>query len=183
MVICFPIVLYYIGSKECKQYFWYKFGASTASLENTLANDSYSNTPGWQAKDYQNDYQDWTIARNPCPSGWRVPTRVEWDAVIHYNAQKHYVDGIVITGSTGWDIDDINNVIKLGDYLYLPAAGDRDSSNGLLGQRGYNGLYWSSSANDKANYMLFSSGTSTVYNLSNILQRRYGYSVRCVSAE
>ncbi|MDR2085654.1 MAG: hypothetical protein LBP72_00595 [Dysgonamonadaceae bacterium] len=174
-----------ITSSNFREYHgdWYKFGASTASLENTLTNDSYSNPAEWQAKDFQNDSQDWTISRNPCPSGWRLPTLAKWSAVINTNnnAQKHYVDGVVITGSNGWNDGNINNVLKLGDYLYLPAAGSRDMG-GALTARGRQGLYWSSNGSNPQ-YLSFNKNAPAVYSATNNLNRHEGFSVRCVATE
>ncbi|GHV28395.1 hypothetical protein FACS1894176_10920 [Bacteroidia bacterium] len=67
--------------------------------------------------------------------------------------------------------------------LFLPAAGYRNYSSGLLGNGSSNGNYWSSTAYSNASvssayYLNFSS--SNVSSTSNT-GRAYGYSVRCVA--
>ncbi|MDR2087565.1 MAG: hypothetical protein LBP72_10410 [Dysgonamonadaceae bacterium] len=172
---------------------WYRWGAKTVSLVNTGTNDG---AQGWTTTmpDYQEPSEDdtsqkdvdgnnlWKAENNPCPSGWRLPTATEWATVIDVsnNAQKHYVDGVAIIGSTGWDLDDINNVLKLGDYLYLPAAGARDKSSGQLTYRGHSGYYWSSSENGSVGLNMDFKHDAP---FMGIQVRPYGLSVRCVLAE
>jgi uncharacterized protein (TIGR02145 family) len=112
---------------------------------------------------------------DPCPAGWRVPTRTEWVSVY--------------TGVTGnWSnagpfVDDGNFLSgkKVGIGLYLPAAGGRRHIDGSLFERGYSGYYWSSTQSQHNNiysyYLVFSN--------SHVLpdyfySKAYGYSVRCV---
>jgi hypothetical protein len=72
------------------------------------------------------------------------------------------------------------NLKKVGDYLYLPAAGYRSSNDGSLYYRGSNGYYWSSSAQSSTGYYAdFYSGDRLVNNA----KRPHGHSVRCVAAE
>ncbi|MDR2086678.1 MAG: fibrobacter succinogenes major paralogous domain-containing protein, partial [Dysgonamonadaceae bacterium] len=140
------------------------------------------------SKTYQNDSQGWLPANNPCPSGWRLQTKDEWDAVINTsnNAIKKYV-GTSGGNTQSWNTnhdpipnDNYNNVMKVGDYLYLPAAGARNYSNGVLAYRGEAGYYLSSSPSGSNAYILYlrgyDQGMDDPY-------RSYGYSVRCVAAD
>jgi uncharacterized protein (TIGR02145 family) len=149
---------------------WYKFGVKDASLENTSANDSYSNNSDWMSKTYQFGNADWIAANDPCPAGWRLPTYDEFIGLRDNNSWPP---------ASGWS--EFNAVRKVSDYLYLPAAGYRLVSNGSLRNRGSNGYYWSSSAlSTSAWYANFDSGGYRGLNSEN---RASGFSVRCVAAE
>jgi uncharacterized protein (TIGR02145 family) len=148
---------------------WYKLGASTASLENTSStSDGIIN--GWGS--YPHDSQGWITTINPCPAGWRLPTIAEWSAVNSYNTIKGYVNGVE---TDSWNINNFNNVLKIGDHLYFPAAGFRLDTNGSLNNRGY-GYYWSTTAK----YMTFG---GPALGTSNSGREETGMSLRCVSAE
>ena len=95
-------------------------------------------------------------ANSPCPTGYHVPTKAEWDAEV----------------SAG-----ITNASTAYSKLKLTVAGYRDNSNGSLASTASYGNYWSSSVNGtRASYLTFDSGFVTV----TLNVRAYGYSVRCV---
>jgi hypothetical protein len=72
------------------------------------------------------------------------------------------------------------NFKKVGDYLFLPAAGYRNGSSGALGIRGSSGNYWSSAAESSDAWFL---GVYCGYQVTNRTDRPRGFSVRCVAAE
>ncbi|MDR2087670.1 MAG: hypothetical protein LBP72_10955, partial [Dysgonamonadaceae bacterium] len=147
---------------------WYRFGATAVSMENTPYHDSNNN---WDDAYYSNG--DWANdGTPPCPAGWRIPTKIECEGVRDNNIW------LVASGWSGFDA-----VKQVGNYLYLPAAGRRLFDNdGVLALRGVHGSYWTSSGYSATNswYMSFNDNTPAVDATPN---RRYGYSVRCVSAE
>ncbi len=110
---------------------------------------------------------------DPCPAGWRVPTFNEL-----YSLREN---------SSAWttNADDQTGYYFSGDYTYidgvaqifLPAAGRRYYRNGLAGNRGSYGRYWSSRpySND-AYYLYFGNG----YVGMDDIARANGFSVRCV---
>jgi uncharacterized protein (TIGR02145 family) len=117
-------------------------------------------------------------ATDPCPAGFRVPTRAHWDGVLAYNTVSR-------TSNNSWASGTANfgSAIHWGPNestknLTLPAAGYRSNSLGALNDRGTYGNYWSSTENGTyANYLGFSSSNAFTYNLN----RTFGFSVRCVS--
>ena len=114
---------------------------------------------------------------DPCPTGYRVPTRAEWAGVLN-NALNPQSD----PDGANWAEDEANfsSGRKFGPSLYLPAAGNRRYyGGGPLTNRGHTGYYWSSTQNGGTSYSmrLYSDGSSP----NNNHYRTYGFSVRCIA--
>ncbi len=111
-------------------------------------------------------------ANDPCPSGFRVPTKAQWDGVIANNTK---------TNVGTWSISATNysSGKKFGNNLFLPAAGDRSSGNGALSGRGNYGGYWSSTEYGLFNAWFLNFNSSIVVTSDN--KRTTGRSVRCIS--
>ncbi|CAA7388617.1 fibrobacter succinogenes major paralogous domain-containing protein [Chryseobacterium fistulae] len=113
-------------------------------------------------------------ANDPCPTGFRVPTRTEWNVLLS-NATRTQIGtsgGSPTNFGFGWVFTCGNN------KLTLPAAGYRDPNAGALDNRGLYGYYHSSTE----------SGTTAVYYYDIYISavvvnssRTYGWSVRCIS--
>ena len=110
--------------------------------------------------------------KDPCPTGWRVPTYDELRTL-----SKNY----------SWSTkDNQSGSYFVGEYTYIeglpqvffPAAGYRIYYFGDAYGRGDDGYYWSSRPNDYGGsyYLYFGSGSADMSNYSNAL----GSSVRCV---
>ncbi|WP_407476745.1 FISUMP domain-containing protein [Elizabethkingia anophelis] len=114
-------------------------------------------------------------ANDPCPSGYRVPTQAQWQAVISNNNVER-VGTWVNDGNytTALYFRNPSNVRT----LMLPAAGSRYGTDGTLGSRGDYGSYWSSSEATSTASILYFYSSSVVVSYSN---RSYGFSVRCVA--
>ncbi|MFN7832221.1 MAG: hypothetical protein ACK5Q2_09580, partial [Bacteroidota bacterium] len=110
-------------------------------------------------------------ANDPCPVGYRVPTRAQWDGVITYNTRTN-------VGSFSVSATNYGAGQKFGDQLMLPAAGLRHYGNGALNYRGGSGYYWSSTedGDSSAWYMSF---VGVAY--TDGYYRTLGLSVRCVA--
>jgi uncharacterized protein (TIGR02145 family) len=134
---------------------------------------------GWNTTDAPNGaWSDNTkTANDPCPTGFRVPTRAQWDAIFNRNLNTRS-----FLGST-WTTSATNYAegMRIGSGtsgLFLPAAGGRTSSNGSLIRRGGTGDYWSTTKKRRFAWGLYFD-TSYAYTLST--SRTYGMSVRCVA--
>ena len=116
----------------------------------------------------------WKMLNNPCPVGWRVPTKEEFETLLDRN--KVGYERITENGLNGKFTDKTN-----GSFLFLPAAGSRKSIDGTLYYAGTSGNYWSNTVyeGDETNaYCVgFGTGFADVYNCT----RSLGLSIRCVA--
>jgi uncharacterized protein (TIGR02145 family) len=149
---------------------WYRFGAPSASVVN------YGTNNGAQAWDNPTvQYSgDWNAADDPCPANWRVPTADEWNAVITHNAYTNI-------GLSGGDNNTNFSVVKqLGSYLFLPAAGFRNT-DGTISNRAVAGRYWSSTSDPSNTAQAQRLGFGNESGYVNGMTRELAMSVRCVA--
>lgn len=111
----------------------------------------------WRDPQNNNLWQGSTGINNPCPSGWHVPTKTEWQA------------------ETG--ITDNNSAFSV---LKVTLAGYRSEISGNVnaGSLGTAGYYWASTINGIQAYSWILS--SNVVNNAPVSDRALGYSVRCI---
>ncbi|AJW65183.1 Fibrobacter succinogenes major domain (Fib_succ_major) [Elizabethkingia miricola] len=108
---------------------------------------------------------------DPCPTGYHVPKPAEWQAIIDNNAMT-YIGSNWTSSPTNY-----NNGIKIGNDLFLPIAGYRQSLNGgELGGRGFSGEYWSSGILGVRGASLLITNGSMV---GATATRTLGLSIRC----
>lgn len=120
-------------------------------------------------------------ANDPCPTGFRVPTRTQWQNLINNNSISRI--GTFVDSATNFDSALV--LTSGSNKLTLPAAGSRTynsvdaSLNGSLNKRGFGGGYWSSTQNtDQNSYqMVFTSSVQAL----QITQQLHGYSLRCIA--
>jgi len=113
----------------------------------------------WRSPQNNNLWQGESGINNPCPSGFRIPTKAEWDAEWQ-----------------SWGFPSTGNAFA--SLLKLPAGGYRDRSNGSLTSAGTYGFYWSSTITEiiytYGLYFFNSNGGMNNYS------RAAGFSVRCI---
>jgi uncharacterized protein (TIGR02145 family) len=151
--------------------------APTASEANEGAISDWSTSnaaDGSWALDENNPIKE--IA-DPCPDGYRVPTRTEWVAVNTYNTVSR--TGTFASGNTEY-----GSALHYGPdastkSLTLPASGYRVNTNGALSIRGNKGYYWSSTENGSSAYIL--DFDSSNVNPARNNSRTFGFSVRCIA--
>jgi uncharacterized protein (TIGR02145 family) len=160
---------------------YYNNSAHDNGLWGTKSGNARTNT-SW-------DYSD----NNPCPSGWRVPSRWNfWDlyrgtgsdtspSSSNYNGTDNSWEWRGQSGGSSTVIGGAVITNSSGERLFLPAAGSRNIS-GALSNIGSYGYYWSSTYNNTT-YISYdlafisnfvSAGSGDSYKAS-------GFSVRCVA--
>ena len=157
----------------------YRFGrtkvwdAASSSATSIPAGSSWISNDNGPAADWD---MSPTSMTNPCPAGWRVPTKDEMAAT--ETKQDNWTPNYNGSGIAGFTFTDGTS----GDVLFLPAAGYRSGSDGSLNGQGIEGRYWSATIPSSGSYygysLNFDSGQGAYMNYYD--NRSYGYSVRCV---
>lgn len=137
----------------------------------TTSNQAGSDTPGhgdfittssrpydWRSPQNDNLWQGVNGTNNPCPNGYRLPTKNELN-----------------TERQSWSSNDASGAYA--SPLKLPLGGYRYSSSGSLYDVGSIGCYWSSTVAGSVAYGLFFS--SSYVSLSSYY-REVGGAVRCL---
>jgi uncharacterized protein (TIGR02145 family) len=154
---------------------YYQWGRNTV-----VANASTSSAAivGWNTANAANGA--WLdankTANDPCPTGFRVPTKTQLDGVFANNTVSR-------TGSWTTSVTNFGTAIHWGPNastktLTLPAGGSRSFSDGSGGSRGSEGYYWTSTENGSSAWAMNFANSYAFTGLSN---RANGFSVRCVS--
>ena len=122
----------------------------------------------------------WTV--NPCPTGWRLPTRAEFNALVS-TGSTWVVRGGRGNTTNGSFFGPKNATCTLPDNMsgciFLSASGNRDSNSGVLDTQGGNGFYWGSAQYDVTyGYSLYF--THTGVSANSDYDKAGGLSVRCV---
>jgi len=136
-------------------------------------------------------------SNNPCPDGWRVPSRFEFSDIYNGNGSDPdgtYGDyGTVASGNTWrWRDNSPSGTQAIGgviisisnssdEKIFLPAAGFRIYNSGALSSIGNYGYYWSSTNSDRMyayDMNIYSTGVGA--GIDDDLSA-FGFSVRCVS--
>ncbi len=139
---------------------YYQWGSNVGW---TIGN-SYSTNGDYEWVDYTEKGNVWTIEKDPCPTGWRIPTTKEFE-----DLWKSGSEWVISNDFAGRKFGSGDNTI------FLPQAG-----LSVIGH-GNSGVYWSSNSgdfSDQASCLIFnyqSLGT-TGFEI-----RQAGLSVRCVA--
>lgn len=125
----------------------------------------------------------WEEAYDPCPTGWRVPTRAELQAMIDSPGRSWRDTSGGNTSPGVWFAptqEEANNATfeNPGNGFFFPAGGRREET-GILTDAGFNSYYWGSDVNPvggTTEIMSIASGTYIIFPVARTL----GCLVRCV---
>jgi len=166
---------------------YYKWGASTAVA---TVDTAPGNIPGWTTTNLPNG--SWNsgtemapvkTANDPCPPGFRVPTRNELSIFTFGNTNGNTASMI---GTENNSATNFSRGMRIHNYgvvkLLLPAAGFRytATSNGIYGtlsNRGTIGFYWTGTEQSTASYYL---RADQVYPQLGGYERSFALSIRCI---
>jgi len=151
---------------------WYK-GSESVSATAPAPNKLWNSNEGTSDPVSKSDF-------DPCPQGWRVPTKIEMEtllnATIFTNVDSGNHGSSSVKGSkfVGNDGDDDN-------FVFLPLSGYLEAG-GKSSLRGTKPYYWSSSVDNKSSYYLTATGkfSPQKYVVDKDEKRVLGCSVRCV---
>ena len=131
---------------------------STLSTSDLPGNSLFITGSGdWRNPSNNNLWQGVNGINNPCPSGFRIPTKAEWETEI-----------------ASWSPQ--NKEGAFASPLKLPTPGFRQYNNGGLMNAGLNGDYWASTVDGTNSFIMYIHvGAGTVS-----FQRTYGFSCRCI---
>jgi uncharacterized protein (TIGR02145 family) len=151
-------------SSDGHQIVGYSGTTATLSASDTPSHPDFITTSSgsydWRSTQNDNLWQGVSGTNNVCPTGFRLPTRAEWTAVL---AAENITSIATAYSST----------------LKLTVNGYRDRGTGVVGDQGAAGNYWSStvSGTDAAVLYFNAGGVVAEPTLAN---RSYGIGVRCV---
>ena len=122
----------------------------------------------WKSSWNGNEATTWEKANDPCPAGWRMPTKDELESL---NAAGSV--WTIVNGMSG-------RLFGSGDSaIFLPAAGFRYSDNkGSHTNAGIAGFYWSGTEDGEGSYNLYFDSVNSGPGLGK--NRAFGFSCRCV---
>ena len=136
------------------------------SSSNPLVNSNGGST--WNSTEQSGT--EWTRDNDPCPTGWRVPTREELQTLISANSEW-----VTRNGVNGRLFGTAPN------QIFLPAAGHRSGNWGSLSFVGTQGYYAQNAQTDTWTTALFIVFDSSRGGFSGAASRATALSVRCVA--
>jgi len=150
----------------------YQWNRETVWL--SYGNDPVSSPPGAAWDSSKAAGSTWNTANDPCPRGWRVPTKSEQATLLDsHNVANEWV---VLNNVKGCRFTDRTS----GLSIFLPAAGARRCDDGTLCLiDGYAGVYWSTGSNS-VDYAWTLSIYKDLVEQTDDYKRSHGHTVRCV---
>jgi uncharacterized protein (TIGR02145 family) len=120
----------------------------------------------------------WNTAMVVCPTGWRLPTREDWNNLVEA-AGGGDIAGTRLKSTTGWESRDEVLILGTDDFGFLALPGGTRWSGGSFYYVGVSGSWWNATENYGGAWSRFIlSNSEKVFESS--IHKGYGLSVRCV---
>lgn len=122
---------------------------------------------------------NWPASLDVCPSGWHLPSDVEWSVLTEYVGGLDVAGGkLKETGTTHWEYPNTNATNEVG-FTSLP-GGDRGFQYGVFGEPGTYGVWWTASeVSSNYAWYRFMANDETDVSRNNYVKTE-GFSVRCL---
>ena len=141
--------------------------ANSAAITNWTNGTSDGGTGAWSDAS--------KTANDPCPTGYRIPTKAQWDGMRNNN--NRYIIGTFTSSATNYSSAQRFGTTASTITLTLPMAGWRSGGDGVLVDRGSSAYYWHSSG-IRGYYEQLQNSLNTV---TTDAGTEWGASVRCIS--
>jgi uncharacterized protein (TIGR02145 family) len=142
---------------------------------------SHNNNDSQYENPYGKLYNWYTISdsRNVCPTGWHVPTNLEWTALIDYLGDQSVAGGKMKSkGSQYWLT--LNTATNESGFSGLPGGSLIVPAVATMLNMGYAGCWWSSTESNAFSAWYYSLFSDQVNVEKSDYSKRCGFSVRCL---
>lgn len=116
-------------------------------------------------------------AKNACPTGWRLPTKAEYEALADYSGADMYDAGAHFKANSGWTVESGDDLLE---FTALP--GGKCNEEQECSKMGTSGYWWTSTEKVKnsSHFALYLNGDNSAFTAQNIMENDQYISVRCV---
>jgi uncharacterized protein (TIGR02145 family) len=167
-------------SRDCKEYKTVQINGQVWFAENlnyeTGNSACYSNQAS-NCATYGRLY-DWETAMTACPSGWRLPSKNDWNTLVEASG-GHYA-GRTLKTVSGWNYWEGTSGNGMDNYGFSALPGGYGDSDGSFKSVSYEGYWWSADEDRSYNayYQNMSYSSGNAYLDTNLKGRLH--SVRCL---
>ena len=120
---------------------------------------------------------DYEAANLACPTGWRLPTKAEYEALADYSGADMYDAGAHFKANSGWTGENGDDLLE---FTALP--GGKCNEEQECSKMGTSGYWWTSTEKVKnsSHFALYLNGDNSAFTAQNIMENDQYISVRCV---
>lgn len=120
---------------------------------------------------------DYEAANLACPTGWRLPTKAEYEALADYSGADMYDAGAHFKANSGWTGENGDDLLE---FTALP--GGKCNEEQECSKMGTSGYWWTSTEKVKnsSHYALYLNGDNSAFSATTIMDNDQYISVRCV---
>lgn len=120
---------------------------------------------------------DFEAANLACPTGWRLPTKTEYEDLADYSGADMYDAGAHFKANSGWTVESGDDLLE---FTALP--GGKCNEEQECSKMGISGYWWTSTEKVKnsSHFALYLNGDNSAFTAQNIMENDQYISVRCV---